>query len=95
MTRVKPSPPSPSLPHEALLTFGVGNLLCRQDFYSDKAVRTGITGLLDDAHPALAQFLDNAVVRNALAGHWRESYVPETGKSMKATELAAAQEHCY
>jgi hypothetical protein len=34
-------------------------------------------------------------VRDGLADHWRESYVGEIGKSMKAVELAAAQEGCW
>jgi hypothetical protein len=33
-------------------------------------------------------------VRDGLVDHWRESYVCETGKSMKAMELAVAQEDC-
>jgi len=35
-----------------------------------------------------AQPLDDAVVRDGLSDHWRESYVDETGASMKAVELA-------
>jgi len=35
--------------------------------------------------------LDDAVVRDGLADHWRESYVCEAGKSMKAVELAVAR----
>jgi len=30
-------------------------------------------------------------VRDGFADHWRESYVGETGKSMKAAELAMAR----
>jgi hypothetical protein len=36
-----------------------------------------------------AQLFYDAVMRNALADHWSESYVSKTGKSMKAGELAA------
>ncbi len=46
-----------------------------------------VLGLVDDAHAAAAQLLDDAVVRDGLADHWRESYVPERGKSMKPVEL--------
>src|ERR1700681_2160569 len=46
-----------------------------------------ILGLEDDTHAPAAQLLDDAVVRDGLADHWRESYVCETGKSMKAVEL--------
>jgi len=31
--------------------------------------------------------MDDAVVRDGLAEHWRESYVRATRKSMKAVEL--------
>jgi hypothetical protein len=34
-------------------------------------------------------------VRNGLADHWREYYFCETGKSMKAAELAVAQRNCW
>jgi len=50
-----------------------------------------ILGVIHVTHPAATQLLDNAVVRNGLADHWRESYVCETGKSMKAVELAVCQ----
>ena len=46
---------------------------------------------VEHAHSA-AKFHDNAVVPDGLADHWRESYVCETGKSMKALGLAAASE---
>ena len=42
-----------------------------------------------------AQVLDDAVVGNGLADHWRESYVRETRKSMKAVELAVPQEDSW
>jgi hypothetical protein len=48
-------------------------------------------GFINDAHPAATQPLDDAVVRDDLANHWRESYVGETCKSMKPVELVAAQ----
>jgi hypothetical protein len=35
--------------------------------------------------------MDDAVVRDGLAEHWRESYVCETGKSMKGVGLARSQ----
>ena len=34
-------------------------------------------------HAATAELLDDAVVRDGLADHWRESYVGEAGKSSK------------
>jgi hypothetical protein len=34
-------------------------------------------------HPAAAELLKDAAIRNGLSDHWRESYVREAGKSMK------------
>ncbi|MFZ0797246.1 MAG: hypothetical protein WCA13_19235 [Terriglobales bacterium] len=34
---------------------------------------------------------DRALADRALADHWRESYVCETGKSMKAVQLVESQ----
>ena len=46
-----------------------------------------VLGLIDHSHSPATQLLDDTVVRNGLADHWRESYVCETGKSMKPMEL--------
>jgi len=56
--------------HEALLTFEIGDRLRRQDFDGDKAVKVGITGLVDHTHPTLAKFLDDAVVRDGSPDKW-------------------------
>ncbi len=66
--------------------------LVRQEFQGHKTVQPGVFGLVNDAHAAATELLDNAVVRDGLADHWRESYVRETSKSMKAVELAAVQQ---
>jgi hypothetical protein len=51
-----------------------------------------VTGELGEGSmDATAELLDNAVVRDGSPDHWRESYVCETGKSMKAGEIAASQ----
>ena len=41
----------------------------------DKAAQNGVLGLVDYTHPAATQLLDDAIVRDSLADHWRESYV--------------------
>ena len=56
-------------------------------------MEAGVLGLVHHAHAA-AQLLDDAVVRDGLADHWRESYVWETGKSMKAMGLAVSGMDC-
>jgi hypothetical protein len=40
----------------------------------------------DDTHPETAELLNDAAMRNGLSDHWRESYVWEAGKSMKAVK---------
>jgi hypothetical protein len=41
---------------------------------------------INHAHATTAEFFDNAVMRDGLADHWRECYVQEKIKSMKAEE---------
>jgi hypothetical protein len=38
-------------------------------FQRDKAMQPRVFGFVDDAHPAAAEFLDDAVMRNGLADH--------------------------
>ena len=63
----------------------------RQKLQGDKAMQGYIFGLIDNTHSATTQLLDDAVVRDCLADHWRESYVPKMGKSMKVGNLGAFQ----
>src|ERR1039458_1780753 len=76
---------------ERLRVFGY---VLRQELEGDKAAEFHVFGFVDDAHPATTELLDDAVVREELPKHWRESYLCETGKSMKGLELAVAQEDC-
>ena len=69
---------------ECLRVFGY---VVGQELQSHKAPEPHILGLVHDAHSAAAELLDDAVVRDGLANHWRESYFRETGKSMKAVAL--------
>ena len=50
--------------------------LGRQEFERCHALQAGIFNFVNDAHPAAAQLLDYAVVRNGFADHWSRSYVP-------------------
>jgi hypothetical protein len=43
----------------------------RQELQRDEAVQFHILGLIDDAHTAATELLDDAVVRNGLADHWQ------------------------
>src|ERR1700690_1466020 len=67
-----------------------GNVF-RQEFKCDKTMKPRVLGFVDHAHATAPEFLDNAVVRDGLADHWRESYVGDTGKSKKGFELALCQ----
>ena len=40
-----------------------------QEFERDKATEPCVLGLVDDTHPAAAELLDDAVVRDGLADH--------------------------
>jgi len=46
-------------------------------------------GFIDNAHPPAAQPLYDAIVRDRLPNHWRESYVDEKTKSTKAQSPAS------
>ena len=41
-----------------------------QELKSDKAAELHVLGLVDHTHPAAAELLDDAVVRDGLADHW-------------------------
>jgi hypothetical protein len=57
-------------------------------------VQARVLGLVDHTHPTTAQFLDDAVVRDGVADHWRQILRRETGKSMRTLELAVPQKGC-
>ena len=52
---------------EALLPFGIGDLVWRQDLDGDETVEVGVDGLVDDAHAALADLCGNAIMQKSLA----------------------------
>src|SRR5580704_3782561 len=55
-----------------------------KELEGDKAAKLGVFSFVDNTHPPAAELLYDAVVRDGLPNHWRESYVGERGKSMKA-----------
>jgi hypothetical protein len=57
----------------------LGDVL-REKRQGNKAAKLSVFGFVNYTHPATAEFLDDAVVRDGLADHWRESYVGETGQ---------------
>ena len=62
--------------------------LIGQKLQSHKAVQSRILGFVDHPHPATAEFLDQAVVRNDMTDHAQACYGGNVGKSMKALGLA-------
>ena len=79
-----------SFTSEALQSLWVLGEVFSKKLQCDEPPKLSVLGLVHHTHPAAAEFLDDAIVRDGLADHWRESYVCGTGKSMKALELAVA-----
>ena len=64
-------------------------------FKRDKSAEGDVFGLVNHAHAAATEFLDDAVVRDSTPDHARpitggKSYVGEKGKSMNGGELASS-----
>jgi hypothetical protein len=78
----------PSFAAKALQRSRIMSNAIGKKFEGYKPAEADILSLVHHTHPPTAQLLDNAVVRDGLADHWRESYVWKTFKSMKAMGLA-------
>ena len=81
----------PRFPLETVQGLRVLREVIGQKFQGDKAAKLYVLRLVDHAHPAAAQFLDDAVVRNGLADHAQGCYGGSIPKSMKAVELGGAR----
>ncbi len=55
--------------YETFLANRIGDFLSRQDLDGDEPVQVGITGLIHNAHAALAELVEDFVVGDALADH--------------------------
>src|SRR5882762_4021392 len=58
-----------SLASKTLQSLDVLGEFFRQELQGNKALELGVFGLVDNSHPAAAELLDNAIVRNGLADH--------------------------
>ena len=67
---------------EALQSLGVLGDFFGQELQSDKTIEPGVLGLVDHTHPAAAELLDDAVVRDGLAEHLQECYGVRSGMSI-------------
>ena len=79
----------PRLSAEAFQGLRVFGHRFRQELQSDHAAEFEVLGLVDHTHPAATELLDDAVVRDGLPEHWRESYGLNCDKSMKVDQLTA------
>jgi hypothetical protein len=61
----------------------LGNIVM-QKFECDDSAEFHILGLVDDTHPAPAQLLKDAVMRDSLPDHWGEMLGPEARTSQSA-----------
>ena len=66
----------------------------RQEFKRHEAAEPEVFGFIHHPHPAAADLLQDAVVRDGLADHAHEFYGGRVGKSMKAVELALPHDSC-
>jgi hypothetical protein len=55
---------------------GVFGNLVGQKLQGDEAMKAEVLSLIDHPHPATTELLDNAVVRDRLADHWRKMLRP-------------------
>jgi hypothetical protein len=76
---------------ETLERLRVTNNFFAQKLQGDKATKFRVLRFIDHAPTAAPELPDDAVVRDGLANHLRESYVRERGNSMKAELLAESQ----
>jgi len=67
-------------PLESAESLVVSGNLFRQEFEGNKTVQPGVLGLVHHSHTTAAKLLDDTVMRDGLADHWRESYVDEEGQ---------------
>ncbi len=58
-------------PAEAFQGLRVLGNVVRKEFQSDEASKIDVFGFIDHTHPPAAEFLDDAVMRDGLANHWR------------------------
>jgi hypothetical protein len=57
----------------------------RKEFQCDDAVELGVVGLVDDAHAAFAELLEDLVVRNRLTDEARRDNSSSGGRMKKAS----------
>ena len=79
----------PRLATEAFHDSRIFDNCVRQELQSDHAAEFEIFGFVDHTHPTATELFDDAVVRDGLPEHWRESYGLTRDKSMKVDKWTA------
>src|SRR5579871_4084478 len=74
---------------------GIFDECIRQELYSNEPPQSNVLGFVHHSHSAATQLFHDAVMRNGLADHWRESYGFETNESMKGLELDDSKKCCW
>jgi hypothetical protein len=69
---------------KSLCVFGY---IIRQELESYEAMQLYILGFVNHTHPAIAQLLDDAVVRKGLPDHWADILGLEVGQVNEGGEL--------
>ena len=84
---VAPRPYASGSGHPEFQGLRVLGHIVRQKFQGDESAENGVLILVDHSHPATTQPFNDAIVRDCLPDHWRESYVDETGQVNESQEV--------
>jgi len=63
---------STSFTPETFQCLRVSGYVIRQELERNETAELGVLGLVNDAHAAAAELVDDVVARNGLADHWRQ-----------------------
>src|SRR4051794_14529806 len=75
---------------------GVSGDLVRQELQGNKAMESSVLGLVDHTHPAAAQLLDDAVVRDGFADHGIAAMLGVVQRQVnEAEELAVSRRYSW
>src|SRR6202011_3248595 len=77
------------LSQQTLFSALIGRDFCWQELNRDFTVEPRVLSQVDHTHPATAQLLDDAVVRDGLTDHLRECYGVRSGMSMYGLTAAS------
>lgn len=67
----------------------------REEFQSDEPVEPRVLGFIDNSHAPTAELFDDAVMRDDLPDHWRESYAGENKQVNDTWGYYDSRGFCY